>query len=145
MKRTILLLPLLLLSAILFVSCGTKKDEVSLQKLNGSGWVLTHTDGIRLEGDYAEQTIFFDVLRSQVGGKAACNSYGGELSVNNNGRMEIKHLTSTRMACPDRMMEERMFFAYLEGAKAFRIKGNVLKIYATSDASGQPSLTLKRL
>ncbi len=136
---------LLLLTSLLCVSCGTCKSsrKINLATLDGSSWELTHMDGIKINDD-ALQTATISISKASIYGKAACNSYGGECFVYSDGRIKIKNIMATRMACSN-MMYERIFLAALQEAKAFRMSGtNKLMLYSTHDASGQPSLTFKR-
>ena len=144
MKR-IYFVALLLLTSLLCVSCGTCKssNDVNLATLDGSSWVLTHMDGIKVNKD-AIQTANINISKGRISGRAACNSYGAECLVYSDGRIKIGDITSTLMAC-DRLMYERIFLASLEEAKTYRMSGsNKLMLYSTHDASGQPSLTFKR-
>ena len=144
MKR-IYFVALLLLTSLLCVSCGTCKssNDVNLATLDGSSWVLTHMDGIKVNKD-AIQTANINISKGRISGRAACNSYGAECLVYSDGRIKIGNIMSTRMAC-NNMMYERIFLAALQEAKVFRMNGaNTLKLYSTHDASGQPSLTFKR-
>lgn len=144
MKR-IYLVALLLLTATLCVSCGTRKDgnKINLATLDGSSWELTHMDGIEIN-EKAVQTATISISGARISGQASCNSYGGECLAYSDGRIKIDNLISTRMACTN-MMYERIFLAALQEAKAFRMDGtNKLMLYSTRDASGAPSLTFKR-
>ena len=144
MKR-IYFVALLLLTSLLCVSCGTCKssNDVNLATLDGSSWVLTHMDGIKVNKD-AIQTANINISKGRISGRAACNSYGAECLVYSDGRIKIGDMMSTLMDCHN-MMYESIFLAALQEAKAFRMDGaNTLKLYSTHDASGQPSLTFKR-
>ena len=144
MKR-IYFVALLLLTSLLCVSCGTSKtsSKVNLATLDGSSWVLTHMDGIKINDD-ALQTASISISKARIYGQASCNSYGGECFVYADGRIKIGDIMATRMACTN-MMYERIFLAALREAKTFRMSGaNKLMLYSTHDASGQPSLTFKR-
>lgn len=135
----------LLLTALLCVSCGTRKNcaTVNLAALDGSSWTLTHMDGIKIN-EKAVQTVNINISKGRISGHAACNSYGAECRIYSDGRIKIGDMMSTLMAC-DRMMYEQIFLASLEEAKAFRMDGNnKLMLYSTHDASGLPSLTFKR-
>ena len=66
---------------------------------------------------------------SRLGGTAACNSYGGELSVEG-GRLRIQDLAQTAMACLDQaaMAAETIYMTGLGAADSIALDGDELLI-----------------
>jgi heat shock protein HslJ len=57
----------------------------------------------------ADAPITFTVQGTQVGGRSACNHYGGEIVVEN-GQVKLRSGSMTEMACPDPIMAAEAAF-----------------------------------
>lgn len=57
----------------------------------------------------ADALITFTVAGTQVGGRSACNDYGGEIVVEN-GQVKLRSTGMTQMACPDPIMATEAAF-----------------------------------
>ncbi len=81
--------------------------KLSLAVLEGSNWRLTRFNLNQPVLEDAEVTLAFDADR--ISGKSACNSYSAEIRDGDRpGDIVIGQAASTRMACPDRLMEIEM-------------------------------------
>ena len=84
--------------------------ELSLAALEGTGWLLTHMDR-QTPIENAEVTL--NVQKGRIGGKSACNHYSADIKGGENaGDIHIGVAMSTRMACPDHLMNIEQ--AYLD-------------------------------
>lgn len=71
----------------------------------------------------------------QIGGRAACNSYGGTVSWTDDGAISVGQLAQTEMACePAAVMElESGFLASLMDADRFTVDGDRMTLLAGDD------------
>lgn len=78
----------------------------------------------------AEHRITLTIEGSRIGGTAACNSYGGQLSVEA-GRMRIADLGQTLMACVEEaaMRTEMIYMSGLSAAETIGLDGDKLVIH----------------
>ena len=110
-----LMLTSVLVLAVLLTACaadqGTSQPEASGAPVAGA-WVLT---GGSIDGVDApvldEHRITLTITGSQISGVAACNHYGGEITVGVDG-LEIDDLGGTAMGCEEPAMAAES--AYLE-------------------------------
>lgn len=89
---------------------GDGDDPVG-QALGDTEWVLT--DGVPTVEGYP---ITLRVEDSRVGGTAACNSYGGDVTVSGD-RIEVHELAWTEMGCPEPGVHDSEA-AYLDALQA---------------------------
>lgn len=116
------------------------------ETLPGSTWLLTALGGEAVVG---EATLTFGEDGESIGGRA-CNSYGGDLSFNDEGLPEIGAVFSTMMACEEpRLAEERALFDALEAMASVRLgtdtlvlldaEGNELAAFSAHDDADAPA------
>jgi heat shock protein HslJ len=75
-----------------------------------------------------DSDITMTVAGTQVSGRSACNSYGGEVIVKD-GVVQFGPLMSTEMACPDPIMaSEAAYLAALAGVRAAALDGDTLTL-----------------
>ncbi len=87
---------------------------------NGRGGVASLVAGTAIDATFGED--------GRVSGRAGCNRYHGPFRVDG-PRLGIGPLASTRMACPDEVMEqEAAFLAAMGRATTFRIDGDRLEL-----------------
>jgi len=80
--------------------------------------------------------------KNKLGGTAGCNHYFGDYKILGKGRIKVRDVGSTLMACADEIMKrERLFLDILSKATRFKITKNSLLF---SDASGKNQLTFFR-
>lgn len=80
----------------------------------------------------ADVTVTFgvdDAGAQQIGGRAACNSYGGPVDWGSDGSITVGGVAATEMACEPAVMElEQAFFAALAGFESFAVIGDRLSL-----------------
>jgi heat shock protein HslJ len=71
----------------------------------------------------------------QIGGTAACNTYGGTVAWDEDGSFSVGELAQTEMACePAAVMDlERVFLTSLAGATEFAVAGDRLTLVGDGD------------
>ena len=89
-------------------------------------WVLVAGPTAPIDGWDVTVTI----EAGEVGGRAACNSYGGDVTWDADGTLAVGALARTEMACePAAVMElEQAFLAALTAADRFAVDGDALTI-----------------
>lgn len=109
-------------------------------ELTGSTWVAEDIDGKGVI-DNAQSTLVFGT-DGRVSGRAACNQYGGKVTLNG-ASMIMDEVFSTKMACtaPALMEQERRFLEALQATRSYRMDGTKLVLL---DASGMPRLRFDR-
>jgi putative lipoprotein len=108
--------------------------------LIGGTWVAEDIDGAGVI-DNAQSTVQFS-SDGRISGRGACNSYGGTVDLKG-AQIIIGELLSTKMACPEAVMDqEARFMAALQATRTYRMEeGNEL-VFA--DATGTPRLRFSR-
>lgn len=94
--------------------------------LAGTKWILDKIEGKKVNTDRA--FITFDVSENRIGGKGGCNGMGGTLKVEDS-MIDISQIISTKMFCQVTSKIENAFFAKLEEANRYEIKGETLYLY----------------
>ena len=89
--KTILLSTLVIFSLF---ACKTKKGTTQSTKLGNSSWVVTHLG--EKESSVMQTLVIED---KGIGGKGACNGFGGKLKLEDNQGIMIFDVVSTKMAC----------------------------------------------
>ncbi len=106
-------------------------ERVPPPQLDGSAWKVTSFNNNRqavigVIGD-PEITLVFGA--EEVSGSAGCNRFWGSYTVDGNS-ITFSPLASTRMACPEELMEqEQLFLAALASVVSWRVDGNVLDMH----------------
>jgi heat shock protein HslJ len=129
-------LPLIAVALILVAcgSAGTPPTSPSGEPFEPQGsWELTsgRVDGaeIPIVGDHP---ITLTIEGSEIGGTAACNSYGGRLTVTD-GRLEVRDLGMTAMGCDEPVMAaERAYTAALTVVESIGGEGGELVLSGPS-------------
>jgi heat shock protein HslJ len=95
-------------------------------------WVMIDGPMAPIDGWDVTVTIGGD----QIGGTAACNSYGGSVTWSDDGAISVGELAQTEMACePAEVMDlEQAFLTSLARADAFAVDGSVLTLRSGGDA-----------
>lgn len=116
-------------------STATPKVE-----LTGSTWVAEDIDGKGVI-DNAQSTLVFGT-DGRVSGRAACNQYGGKVTLNG-ASMIVDQVFSTKMACAAEalMDQETRFLEALQATRSYRMDGTKLVLL---DGSGTPRLRFDR-
>jgi heat shock protein HslJ len=106
--------------------------------LDGTKWRLATLDDVPVT---APGTLNFEA-GGRYGGRAACNTYGGEFTAFSNFKINIRSPFSTRRACPQ-LSEEQAYFGILAAATDFR-PGREGDTLALLDAGGTVRATFLR-
>lgn len=106
--------------------------------LDGTSWVLSQLDGQPVT---ANATLNFEV-GGRYGGRAACNTYGGDVTTFTNFAINFAAPFSTRRACPE-LSEEQRYFSILQDATDFR-PGREGDTLALLDSTGAVRATFQR-
>ncbi|MCK9447891.1 MAG: copper resistance protein NlpE N-terminal domain-containing protein [Bacteroidales bacterium] len=90
--------------------------------LYGIHWQLVKLsdNAIELSDDRRQAFIAFDRQEQRVYGNAGCNLFHGSYHSSEQGRIELRPLASTMMACPE-METEQLFFQVLENVVSYTI------------------------
>jgi heat shock protein HslJ len=123
--------------AILTAGAGcTTADAPAVPQLAGTSWRAETIMG-RPVIDGSASTITFEA-DGRVHGRGGCNRYFGSSTIDG-ARLALGQLGSTRMACPEALMDqETRFFQALQGAERWTIDADgLLLIY--SAGAGEPS------
>ncbi|AEQ53518.1 YbaY family lipoprotein [Pelagibacterium halotolerans] len=119
---------------------GDATEVILPADLAGRGWLLTML-GDTPSAEGIETTLVFGESDSSLGGTGGCNSYGGSVTFEDDGRLSISDVFSTMMACEDRKMsQERAFFDALGATSSYRIESEALILL---DSAGNAVATLE--
>ena len=112
-----------LFSLLLLFSCATKQSET--QKADNTlynTWQLTH-----LNNEKVSFTTTLIVTKANYSGHAACNNYGGSLSILKN-TIVFGATRATKMACSN-LNKEQQYFNMLPKIHYYKISNNILLFY----------------
>lgn len=129
--------------ALAIVSCGTTKNAVSLSSINGE-WNIIEINGAAVVPAQGQELPFigFDTATGKVFGYSGCNRMMGSFDVNAQpGTIDLGHLASTRMACPDMTVEQNVLNA-LSQVRGYKKAGR--HNIALCNASGRPVVVLAK-
>lgn len=124
--------------SILFASLGcaptaSAPDRAPAARIEGQEWVLVAFDDAEPAPHEPEITAL--VSEERIQGTSACNEYFADLKPVEAGRIEVGPVGTTRMLCPDEVMEiERRYLDLLRAVRAHRIRdGRLLLEWQTGD------------
>lgn len=107
--------------------------------LAGTGWVLTML-GASPSAEGVETTLVFGETDPSLGGIGGCNTYGGSVTVQDDGNLSISDIFSTMMACEEpEMGQEHAFFDALGATSNYSIDDETLTLL---DGEGNTVATL---
>jgi heat shock protein HslJ len=127
-------------------SCQVRRSHpsqaiVKFPSLAGTAWQLSTLLGQPpIEG--SEVTLSFQ--DGEVGGRAGCNSFGGQFSVGNDGSLNFQNLYNTEMFCmePEGVMDQELaFLQTLSQASSYSITNDTLEL---KNAAGETILSFAR-
>lgn len=101
------------------------------EALQGTYWRLTELEGRPAAAGIGEREahIRLDATGERMGGSTGCNGIGGTYRAEGDRLRFPAPISSTRMACPALMEQERMFMEALAAAERFEIAGGRLVLY----------------
>lgn len=116
---------LLLSSVLIFAlfACKTKKGTVQSDKLENSSWEV-----ILLGNEIPKSIQTITITDSSLKGKAACNGFGGKISLNDSNLIIVSDIISTKMACSN-LSEENSFFQKLRNTRSYQLVKEELSFY----------------
>ena len=104
--------------------------SVNDENLTDIYWKLTQLKLIPLSGYEPQNKAPFLELKKEgnrAEGTGGCNSMGGTYELKGGNKISFSQLISTKMACPDMMMEHE-FHAALEAARSYQSDGKILTL-----------------
>ena len=127
------------LALVAFVGCRTTgSDAPTSPPLAGTSWLAQEIDGRAVTGG-VQSTLVFDAAQ-RISGRAACNQYFGTLERGEGGSLRLKPAGTTRMACPEPVMDqERRFLEALGAVTSYRSESGTLSLI---DAGGRVRVRL---
>lgn len=132
----------LAITALSFGPAGMARSDAVNDGLIGTAWLADDIGG-RGVVDRVQSTLEF-AEPGRVAGLAGCNRYFGPATLAGN-TISFGNLASTRMMCPDALMDqEQRFFQALSAAKRLELthEGRILHMYADD---GAPVLRFSRI
>ncbi len=119
---------------IVVSACIIKKEnQTQTSSLFETNWSLKkmHTDG-SIENVTTKAFIKFDEAKQSAGGTGSCNSFGSDISIEEN-KISFKNIFSTKMYCEAVQQTENTFFELLGKVNRFEVKNNLLLLYLDKD------------
>jgi heat shock protein HslJ len=103
--------------------------------LENTYWKLTHLGDAPVTGDFqrSEPHLILNTGTHGAAGSGGCNQFGGGYQLSG-GRLKLKNIVSTMMACMKGMETEQAFLRALEQVSGWRIAGKQLEL---TDAGGR--------
>lgn len=141
-----------LCAGFLVVSCGTGKNSAYSVPVVGE-WNIVEVDGKTLNAAGGSQpTIGFDAVNRRIYGNSGCNRMMGTYETHSSkpGSLSFGPIGSTRMACPDMSVENRILAALKEVVSYTKVtgrksKGDAPAELALCDQKGKPLMILQRI
>ena len=123
---------MLLVSALLLISCAaSKRESISRAELSGT-WLLNDINGEKdVDKIYnwaKTPELVFDANKLTVSGNNGCNRISGKYSLPQKGKISFARMVSTKMACPDIGDGEQIFMQGIGKVNSFRIDNDVLHL-----------------
>jgi len=128
--------------AMVLSGCSTAGPAAPTSpSLAGTSWVAEDIDGRGVLGG-VQSTLAFDAAQ-RISGRAACNQYFGTVERGEGARLQLKPAGTTRMACPEPVMDqERRFLEMLGAITSYRSDSGALSLL---DATGRVRIRLVAL
>ncbi len=119
-------LQILSLATLLFIaSCGTvKKAAATKADLEATTWRVEQLNGESVKSAPENLTLIFKG-GSSINGRATCNLFMGNYTLESDGKIDISPLGMTRTACPEMQLESQYVEA-LDGATSCSIVDGAL-------------------
>ena len=126
MSKIKILLAALLLSSAGLVTCGS---GASIEDMTWTLESYGEKGNLKTLIVNTEITAEFNSADSIIAGSAGCNNYFGGYAINNKELTIIPPVVSTRMACPELILDqERDYLSLLETIETFKIENDKLTI-----------------
>ena len=129
-------------ATLVATACASEPPSQPPMDLADTQWVVEGIGG-EVIIEQTELTLSFDGS-GRVNGTGGCNRYFGDAQFAD-GSISFGTLGSTRMACPEDVMDqEQRFFAALESTRSYR-QDELTGIVFFQDESGADQLRLRRM
>lgn len=105
-----------------------KAKPLTNNELSGQ-WVLQSIEGASANVYFKERipTANFNAESNRISGNSGCNTYGATFELKD-GKIEIKPMMGTRMACSDAMEGEAKFMRLLPGVSDIELENGLLTL-----------------
>lgn len=138
MKKLILPIVLIALGA---VSCNTQKkiaadtdnntESEMTTELTGTKWILSELEGKKVDQNTAQKREIYLSLNAEnntLNGFFGCNVANGSFSLEEGNRIRFSRIATTRMACPDAVINEFEVIEALNLVDNYTLNGNTLTL-----------------
>jgi putative lipoprotein len=130
------------LSALLATACAGEPARETAADLADTQWAVEDIGGRGIV-DRTQTTLNIDIA-GRASGTGGCNRYFGDVTLGP-GTIGFGPIGSTRMACPEAVMEqEQRFFQALEASRRYR-QDPVTGLLYLVDEGGNALVRLRRL
>ena len=130
-KLRFMKLQLLIFLIFTFSACNALQPQNEVIELDGQHWQLT---SIRHKPVPSSANAYLEFSKkSEVKGKAFCNSITGEYELMGKDQLTFGSLTSTKMYCEGVMNLENEMITNMENVKRYEIKNNMLYLYNSDE------------
>lgn len=131
LRRSLTLLTLLPLVLVACADGGggsTDGGSTDPAAIEGIEWSLDRGSIASLISDAPQDAVVtIEFADREVGGRAACNSYGGAYQASNDGSIAFEAFSVTEMACDEPLMAlESAYLAALGQVTGFNVEGNLV-------------------
>lgn len=112
-------------------SIPTQTDVIQHSPIENTKWVISRLHGTIIpENENKERVIHFilDPVTKSISGNAGCNSFTGAYTISKGNQISFSNLATTRMMCPDFMVNEKDFLEVFKTADNFNIYKNQLML-----------------
>ena len=120
------------LGVLLLSSCKTARDMVSENDICGE-WNVVEIQGEPVRAQ-SNPFIGFDTKKGRVYGYSGCNRIMGSLDLSRDNKIELGHMASTLMACPDMEVEGKVLKALNEVKSFDKLSGGGIGLYDANNA-----------
>jgi len=116
---------ILLLLVLLLSACSSGLGSKDTPNLDGTAWTMTEINGRFALGS---TTVWISFDGDEVGGSGGCNSYGGDVTKNNRGKMEFGMINMTLMYCMEDGVsdQESKYMMALNEVRTYHMSGGLL-------------------
>jgi heat shock protein HslJ len=110
---------------VIILGLSSCAKELAMETKQNSKWVLTEWPG-KMIPTSAQATLNISD-GNKIGGKAFCNTYGGNASFNGNS-IQFSQIFSTKMFCNELAEAETNFTADLQSINSGKVSGGKLSL-----------------
>lgn len=117
-----------------FSSCASTRNAVSITSLDGEWNIIEINESAVVPAPNQDfPFIGFDTREGRVYGNAGCNRMTGSFDVHAKaGRIDLSEMGSTRMACPDMSVEDKVLAALAKVKKYKKLEEGYMALCGSS-------------